>query len=76
MRYRISQFLILPPFQRQGHGTRFLEAIYNNRPKNTLEICVEDPSDEFQMLRDRLDLRLFRDYVECMLYYSVAAVFF
>lgn len=65
VRYRISQFLILPPFQRQGHGTRLLQTIYNNKPPKTVEICVEDPSDDFQKMRDRLDLRLFREYCKC-----------
>lgn len=31
---------------------------------NCLEVCVEDPSDEFQALRDHLDLKLFTKYMK------------
>ena len=30
IRPRISQVLIIPPFQRQGHGAELLQAFYND----------------------------------------------
>ncbi|KAA8907346.1 acyl-CoA N-acyltransferase [Sphaerosporella brunnea] len=63
-RVRLSQFLILPQYQREGHGSRFYDAIiqyYLDSPK-VREITVEDPSEEFADLRDRRDmLRLGKD---------------
>ncbi|KAF8537990.1 acyl-CoA N-acyltransferase, partial [Trichophaea hybrida] len=63
-RIRISQFLILPPFQRKGLGSRFYDSIiqhYLNMPE-VREITIEDPSQEFGDLRDRQDmLRLEKD---------------
>jgi histone acetyltransferase 1 len=63
-RVRLSQFLILPPYQREGHGSRFYDAIvqyYLGSPE-VREITVEDPSEEFGDLRDRRDmLRLDED---------------
>lgn len=57
-RLRLSQFLILPPFQRQGHGSRFYDAIMTHYlPQDTItELTVEDPSESFSDLRDRRDL--------------------
>ncbi|KAF8245017.1 acyl-CoA N-acyltransferase [Wilcoxina mikolae CBS 423.85] len=57
-RIRLSQFLILPPFQRKGLGSRFYDYIiqhYLNAPE-VREITIEDPSQEFGDLRDRRDL--------------------
>jgi histone acetyltransferase 1 len=56
-RPRISQFLILPPFQRQGLGSRLLNCIYDHyKPRNEVtDITVEDPSDTFVRLRDYVD---------------------
>jgi len=61
-RLRISQFLILPPFQRAGHGGKFYDIIFKDARANTAiqEISVEDPSAAFEDLRDRRDL-LFLD---------------
>lgn len=58
-RYRISQMLILPPFQRKGHGGRLLQAIYDDLVPRPLvrDILVEDPSDDFQAMRDYVDCR-------------------
>ncbi|ORY95418.1 acyl-CoA N-acyltransferase [Syncephalastrum racemosum] len=61
-RMRISQFLILPPFQEQGHGSelyRTLYQIYVTRD-DVQEIAVEDPNDEFTDMRDKCDLRYLR----------------
>ncbi|CAE1300785.1 HAT1 [Acanthosepion pharaonis] len=59
IRPRISQVLILPPFQKQGHGAQLLQTFYNEtytRPE-VLDITVEDPSENFQRLRDFVDTR-------------------
>lgn len=65
-RSRISQFLILPPFQGSGNGSRFYEAIFNyylNHPQ-TVEITVEDPNEAFDDLRDVNDLERLRNILE------------
>lgn len=57
IRPRISQFLILPPFQRQGLGAFMLQSIYNYylQQPNILDMTVEDPADNFVRLRDFVD---------------------
>jgi histone acetyltransferase 1 len=62
-RCRISQFLILPPFQRQGLGTRLLRAVTDAYIKDPacLEITVEDASEDFQAMRDLVDLGILLD---------------
>ena len=58
-RLRLSQFIILPPFQHVGHGGKFYDAIVNNARADpqVQEISIEDPSAAFEDLRDRRDLR-------------------
>jgi histone acetyltransferase 1 len=58
-RLRISQFVILPPFQRAGHGGRLYDIILQNAREDpkVQEISVEDPSEVFEDLRDRRDLK-------------------
>lgn len=57
IRPRISQVLVLPPFQNQGIGANLLRTIYNHYVgmDEVLDITVEDPSQEFQYLRDYVD---------------------
>ncbi|KAG5519926.1 hypothetical protein PMAC_000203 [Pneumocystis sp. 'macacae'] len=58
IRTRIAQFIILPPFQKQGHGGKFYDALYVyllSDPR-VQEITVEDPSEEFEYLRDKQDI--------------------
>jgi len=57
-RIRISQFLILPPFQHQGHGKNLYNSLITHFLTVTpiQEITVEDPSEAFQNLRDIQDL--------------------
>lgn len=59
IRPRISQVLILPPYQRQGLGAHLLETIYNHYQGQgeVLDITVEDPSDNFVGLRDYVDCK-------------------
>ena len=51
----ISQFLVLPPYQRKGIGTFLLENSYKylfNKDNHCLEITTEDPDIEFILMRD------------------------
>ncbi|KAI8141842.1 acyl-CoA N-acyltransferase [Fennellomyces sp. T-0311] len=58
-RLRISQFLILPPFQKKGHGGELYRIIYQTVMARTdvKELTVEDPSEELADMRDRNDMR-------------------
>ncbi|KAG9237136.1 acyl-CoA N-acyltransferase [Amylocarpus encephaloides] len=61
-RSRISQFIILPPYQGGGNGSRLYNAIFDyflQDPK-TIEITVEDPNESFDDLRDINDLSRLR----------------
>jgi len=56
IRKRISQFLVLPPFQKQGHGFQLLNTIYSCSKINPVQdITVEDPSLQFSRLRNVVD---------------------
>jgi histone acetyltransferase 1 len=57
-RVRLSQFIILPPYQRAGLGSRFYDEIFHVylQSAEVREITVEDPSEEFSDLRDRCDM--------------------
>lgn len=58
-RLRISQFLLLPPYQKRGHGRRLLSAIYEHaKARGVRDIPVEDPAPEFMRLRDMVDMKL------------------
>lgn len=59
-RLRLSQFVILPPYQHQGHGSELYKTIYNYALITPLisELTVEDPAEAFEDLRDRNDLRM------------------
>ncbi|KZS98869.1 histone acetyltransferase type B [Sistotremastrum niveocremeum HHB9708] len=57
-RLRLSQFVVLPPYQKQGHGSALYNAIYANivSRETVAELTVEDPSEAFEDLRDKNDL--------------------
>ncbi|CCF56486.1 hypothetical protein KAFR_0B01870 [Kazachstania africana CBS 2517] len=57
---KISQFLILPPYQHCGHGSLLYESLYKGWLKDDgiIEITVEDPNENFDDLRDRNDLKM------------------
>lgn len=59
LRPRISQMLVLPPFQRLGLGTRFLRLIYAQYTGDARvrDITVEDPSEEFRRIRNVVDVQ-------------------
>ena len=57
LRPRISQVLVLPPYQKKNIGYHLLQTINNyyiSNPKVT-DITVEDPSDHFSQLRNYVD---------------------
>lgn len=58
-RPRIAQFLTIPPYQRQGHATETIDFIQRRflSRTNIRDICVEDPSENFQRIRDYIDCR-------------------
>ncbi|BES89972.1 histone acetyltransferase type b catalytic [Nesidiocoris tenuis] len=57
IRPRISQVLVLPPFQKKGLGAILLSTIQDHYSKveKVLDITVEDPSANFQITRDFVD---------------------
>jgi hypothetical protein len=61
-RWRISQVLVLPPFQRRGHGACLLRAAYHAASAWSTakvdDITVEEPSPEFTQMRDSVDLEM------------------
>lgn len=65
-RLRISQFLILPDYQRGGHGSALYNAIYDEAlaDPTITELTVEDPSEEFDKLRDVNDFKTLRPEFE------------
>lgn len=65
-RSRISQFIILPPFQGSGNGSRFYNAIFDYylQENRTVEVTVEDPNEAFDDLRDLNDLARLRKITE------------
>ncbi|EGX96865.1 histone acetyltransferase type b catalytic subunit, putative [Cordyceps militaris CM01] len=65
-RTRLSQFLILPPFQGSGNGARLYRSIYNHYLKepSTQEFTIENPNEAFDELRDACDLKYLRTVPE------------
>lgn len=57
-RERISQFLILPPYQGQSLGAHLYDVIFEDLVKKPFifEIPVEDPSEAFDAMRDYSDI--------------------
>lgn len=56
-RARISQMMILPPYQKKGLGLYFLQIVYHhlNSLKTIKEITVESPNQHFSILRNKVD---------------------
>lgn len=63
IRPRISQMLILPPFQRKGLCAKLLNSIYKHYTvkQDVIDITVESPNDEFQLVRDFVDVTNFHN---------------
>ncbi|KAI0431495.1 histone acetyltransferase type B catalytic subunit [Xylaria sp. FL1042] len=64
-RARISQFIVLPPYQGKGVGALLYDTIFDlyMADASTKEITVEDPNEDFDLLRDICDLRYLRKNV-------------
>ena len=66
----VCQVLILPPYQRSGHGTHLMRAAYNSLAfsKKCIEpisqLDVELPGKAFVCLRDRMDYELICDVMK------------
>ncbi|KAL1305898.1 hypothetical protein AAFC00_004043 [Neodothiora populina] len=62
-RERISQFIILPPYQGSGHGPQLYNKMYTFliARNNVFELTVEDPNEAFDDMRDACDLVYLRD---------------
>ncbi|KAK4443939.1 acyl-CoA N-acyltransferase [Podospora aff. communis PSN243] len=65
-RTRISQFIVLPPFQQKGLGPKLYSVIFQEylRHPQTVEITVEDPNEAFDDMRDIADLHFLRKQPE------------
>lgn len=75
-RTRLSQFIILPPFQGKGNGAKLYKSIFQHYHKHdqTHEFTVENPNEAFDDLRDVCDLTFLKtipDFVELKLDSSV-----
>ncbi|CAK1545703.1 unnamed protein product [Leptosia nina] len=59
LRPRISQVLTLPPFRKLGLCAHLVQTIYSHFTimPEVLDITVEDPSQEFQRIRDYVDAK-------------------
>ncbi|KAG5283444.1 hypothetical protein AALO_G00042150 [Alosa alosa] len=59
-RPRVSQMLILPPFQGEGHGAQLLETVHRFycTSSKVQDITAEDPSDSYVKLRDFVLVKL------------------
>lgn len=57
-RERISQFLVLPPYQGQSLGARLYDIVFGDLISKDFifEIPIEDPSEAFDAMRDYSDL--------------------
>ncbi|KAI8963539.1 acyl-CoA N-acyltransferase [Daldinia sp. FL1419] len=64
-RMRISQFLILPPFQGKGIGAFLYDTMFEIATNTTAtkEVTVEDPNEDFDLLRDLCDMKFLRKNV-------------
>ncbi|TFK46408.1 histone acetyltransferase type B [Heliocybe sulcata] len=68
VRMRLSQFVIVPPYQRQGHGSKLYTAIYQYvlSRQDIAELTVEDPAEAFEDLRDVNDLKMLLSHKQFM----------
>mmetsp|Transcript_19987 Transcript_19987/g.27679 ORF Transcript_19987/g.27679 Transcript_19987/m.27679 type:complete len:477 (-) Transcript_19987:115-1545(-) len=60
IRLRISQVIVLPPYQRHGHCSRLIESVYSQARMpagGVLDVTMEEPTDVLRRVRDRVELR-------------------
>lgn len=63
-RSRISQVLVLPPYQKKGLGSQLYRSIYNFYTENSphcFQLTVEDSADDFQRLQDTCNVKVYLD---------------
>jgi ribosomal protein S18 acetylase RimI-like enzyme len=63
---RVCQALVLPPYQRMGHGQRMLQAVFDYAHQSraepiVVEVNCENPAPGFQILRTVVDYQRFVD---------------
>ncbi|ORY53029.1 acyl-CoA N-acyltransferase [Rhizoclosmatium globosum] len=65
-RMRISQFIIMPPYQKKGHGKQLYNTIKREfvSRSEVSDFGVEDPNEEFSNLRDICDVEFLVQEVE------------
>lgn len=58
-RLRLSQFVVLPPYHKQGHGSQLYSEVYRLALEDeaVTELTIEDPNEAFDRLRDTADLK-------------------
>ncbi|KAL4283782.1 hypothetical protein GQ457_16G003130 [Hibiscus cannabinus] len=57
-RLRLSQILVLPPYQHKGYGSHLVEALSNVAiSENVYDLTVEEPLDYFQHVRTSFDIK-------------------
>lgn len=58
-RLRLSQFVVLPPYHKQGHGSQLYSEVYRLAldDEAVTELTIEDPNEAFDRLRDTADLK-------------------
>ncbi|XP_022730343.1 histone acetyltransferase type B catalytic subunit-like [Durio zibethinus] len=57
-RLRLSQILVLPPYQHKGYGSYLVEVLSNVAiSENVYDLTVEEPLDYFQCVRTCFDLK-------------------
>lgn len=61
-RLRLSQILVLPPYQGQGAGMVLLQCAYQlAKERGCVDLTLEDPTPNLQRLRERYELSVLRD---------------
>lgn len=57
-RLRVSQILVLPPYQGKQNGRHLLDAVYNVAvQRDCYDVNMEEPSESLQELRDCIDVQ-------------------
>lgn len=57
-RLRLSQILVLPPYQRKGYGSYLVEMLSNVAiSEDIYDLTVEEPADYFQHVRTSFDVK-------------------
>lgn len=60
-RLKISQVIVLTPYQRRGIATRMYELIYQyylTKKTSCFELIVEDAADDFQKVQDIINSKI------------------